>query len=101
MVLRELVRLEPSIRPQGELLFLLMQTKPAFVPDIVSNETLYVIGLHGSGDKFSRYLQDLEVAKVAVSCHIALDMPKNETKWKGDEVGSVFERACRLSDKLL
>ena len=33
MVLRELVRLGPSIRPRGELLFLLMQKKPAFVPD--------------------------------------------------------------------
>ena len=32
MVLRELVRLEPSIQPRGELLFLLMQKK-SFVPD--------------------------------------------------------------------
>ena len=104
MVLRELIRLGPSIRPHGELLFLLMQKKPVFVPDSeafnsfigdgflvpelkggseasqdehadnVSNEALYVIGLHGSGDKISRYLQDWEVAKVALSCHIAVDM---------------------------
>ena len=33
MVPRELVRLGPSIRPHGELLFFLMQKKPAFVPD--------------------------------------------------------------------
>ena len=33
MVLRELVRFGPSIRPHGELLFLLMQKKLAFVPD--------------------------------------------------------------------
>ena len=33
MVLRELIRLGPSIRPHGELLFLLMQKKPVFVPD--------------------------------------------------------------------
>ena len=33
MVLRELIRLRPSLRPHGELLFLLMQKKPAFVPD--------------------------------------------------------------------
>ena len=33
MVLRELSRLEPSIRPHGELLLLLMQKKPTFVPD--------------------------------------------------------------------
>ena len=71
-------------------------------PDNVSNEALYVIGLHGSGDKIPRYLQDWEVAKVALSCHIALDMLCQEyTKWKGDEVGSVFQRACRLSDKPL
>ena len=42
--------------------------------DNVSNEALYVIGLHGSGDKISRYLQDWEVAKVALSCQKALDM---------------------------
>ena len=33
MVLRELSRLGPSIRPHGELLFLSMQKKPNFVPD--------------------------------------------------------------------
>ena len=89
-VLRELVRLGPSIRPHGELLFLLVQKNSAFVPDSeafnsfigdfflipelkggseaseddqadnVSNEALYVTGLHGSGDKISRYLQDWE-----------------------------------------
>ena len=42
--------------------------------DNVSNEASYVIGLHGSGDKICRYLQDWEVAKVALSCHIALHM---------------------------
>ena len=33
MVLREMSRLGPSIRPHGELLLLLMQKKPTFVPD--------------------------------------------------------------------
>ena len=42
--------------------------------DNVSNEALYVIGLRGSGEKISRYLQDWEVAKVALSCHVALAM---------------------------
>ena len=42
--------------------------------DNVSNDASYVIGLHGSGDKISRYLQDWEVAEVALSCHTALDM---------------------------
>ena len=83
MVLRELIRLLPSIRPHGELLFLLMQEKLAFVPDSeafnsyigdgflipelkdgseasvdeqadnASNEAFYVIGLRGSGDNLS------------------------------------------------
>ena len=82
----------------------LIQKKPAFVPDSeafnsfigdgfrvpelkggsgasdgdqadnVSNEALYVIGLHGSGDKISLFLQDWEMAKVVRSCHMALDM---------------------------
>ena len=84
MVLRELVRLVPSIWPHGEFLFLLVQKKPAVVPDSeafnsfigdgllvpelkggseasdddqadnMSNEALYVIGLHGSVDNLSR-----------------------------------------------
>ena len=108
MVLRELVRFGRSIRPHGELLFSLIQKKPAFVPDSeafnsfvgdgfpvpelkggsgasddvqadnVSNEALYVIGLHGSGDRISLFLQDWEVAKVALSCHTASDMPCQE-----------------------
>ena len=93
-LIRELVRFGPSIQPHGELLFSLIQKKPAFVPDSeafnsfigdgfpvpelkggseasddvqadnVSNEALYVIGLHGSGDKISffHFLQDWEVA---------------------------------------
>ena len=94
----------PSIRPHGELLLLVMQKKPTLVPDSeafnsfvgvgflipelkggsevseddqadnVSNEALYIIGGHGSGDKISRYLQDWEVAQVALSCHTAFDM---------------------------
>ena len=40
--------------------------------DNVSNEAVCVIGLHGSGDEISGYLQEWEVAKVALSCHIAL-----------------------------
>ena len=104
MVLRELSRLRPSIRPHGELLLLLMQKKPTFVPDSeafnsyigdgflvpwlkdgseaskdeqadnLSNEALYVIGLRGSGDKVSRHLQDWAVAKVALCCPTAFDV---------------------------
>ena len=42
--------------------------------DNVGNDALYVVGLHGSGDTIALFLQDWEVAKVALSCHIALDM---------------------------
>ena len=42
--------------------------------DNASNDALYVVGLRGSGDKISLCLQDWEMAKVALSCHMALDM---------------------------
>ena len=42
--------------------------------NVVSKDALYVIGLHGYGDKISLCLQDWEMAKVALSCHMALDM---------------------------
>ena len=40
----------------------------------VCNEALHVIGLYGPGDKISFFLKDWELAKVASSCHMALDM---------------------------
>ena len=40
----------------------------------VGNDVLFVIGLHGSRDTVALFLLDWEVAKVALSCHIALDM---------------------------
>ena len=36
--------------------------------------TLRVIGLYGLGDKVSLFLKDWELAKVALSFHMALDM---------------------------
>ena len=38
------------------------------------NEALHVIGLHGPGDKISLHLKDWELAQVALSCRMALDM---------------------------
>ena len=38
------------------------------------NDALHVTGLHGSSGKISLFLQDWEQAKVALSCHMALDM---------------------------
>ena len=90
--------------PHGGLFFFLIQKKPAVapkreafisfigdgfqVPELkgegefsvdcqagnVNNEVLHVIGLYGSGDKISFFLQDWEMAKVALSCHMALDI---------------------------
>ena len=40
----------------------------------VCNDALHVVGLHGPGDKISLILQDWELAKVALSSHVALDM---------------------------
>ena len=41
--------------------------------DNVCNDALHVIGLSGLGDKVSHFLEDWELARVALSCHIALD----------------------------
>ena len=40
----------------------------------VGNEALHVTGLHGPGGKIAFFSQDWELAKVALSCHMALDM---------------------------
>ena len=40
----------------------------------VESLALRVIGLKWSGEKFSLFLEDWELARVASSCHIALDM---------------------------
>ena len=40
----------------------------------VGNGAVFAIGLHGVGDVIAHFLQDWEVAKVALSCQKALDM---------------------------
>ena len=47
----------------------------------VCNDALHVIGLYGPGDKVTLFLQDWELAEVALSCHMALDMPCQEMQW--------------------
>ena len=42
--------------------------------DNVCNDAPHVIGLHGPGDEVSLFLKDCELARVALSCHIALDI---------------------------
>ena len=60
----------------------------------VGIDALFVIGLHGSSETIALFLRDWEVAKVAVSCHIPLDMffSRNCMKSKGDVAGSGAER---------
>ena len=36
----------------------------------VCNDALHVVGLHGPSDKISLFLQDWELARVALSCHM-------------------------------
>ena len=53
----------------------------------VCNDALHVIGLHGPGDKVSLFLKDWELARVASSCHMALDMlcqERHEAGWLGE-----------------
>ena len=40
----------------------------------VGNDALHVIWLYGPGGKISLFLQDWELAEVALSCHMSLDM---------------------------
>ena len=112
-------------------LFFLVQKKPALVPDSeavnsfigdgfpvpelkggseasdddqadnVSNEAVYVIGLHGSGDKNLSLPTRLGGGKgrPELPHSIGRAVPRFFSKWKRDVVGLDFERACRLSDK--
>ena len=50
------------------------ETSDGYQAGNVNNEALHVIGLHGSGDKIPLCLQDWEMAKVASSCRMALDI---------------------------
>ena len=93
MVIRELVRFGPSIPVEAvkacAMVGLHMMAEEnswrsdsgssvsasESCEDSVGNDALHVIGLHGPGDNISLFLQDCgEVAKVAPSCHMALDM---------------------------
>ena len=42
--------------------------------DTVCNDALHVVGLYGPGDKVSLFMKGWELARVAFSCHMALDM---------------------------
>ena len=85
MVIRELVRFGPSIPVEAVKACALvglhmMDEENSWQSDSgssvlsssssennVGNEAFFVIGLHGSGDKISLFLQDWEVAKVALN----------------------------------
>ena len=92
MVMRELVRFGPSIQVEAVKACALVGlhmvaeedawrsdsgssvSSSDSCEDNMGNDALHVIGLHGRGDTISLFLQDWEVAKVALSCHMALDM---------------------------
>ena len=59
----------------------------------VCNDVFHVIGLHGPGGKISLFLKDWELAKVALSCHVALDMLCQEMR----EAWSLGDAAERLA----
>ena len=40
----------------------------------VRNDALHVVGLYRPGEEISLFVEDCELAKVALSCHVALDM---------------------------
>ena len=48
--------------------------RAAQVKTNVGDDALFVIGLQGSDDTIAIFFQDREVGKVALSCHIALDV---------------------------
>ena len=55
----------------------------------VCNEAPLCIGLYGPGDKISLFLQDWELAKLALSCHMGLNMlcQRMREAWKlGDAI---------------
>ena len=78
-----LLEKKPGVEPAGEAFksfigdgFQVLELKDeseSFGGRNVNNEALHVIGLYGSCDKISFFLQDW-VAKVALSCHMALDV---------------------------
>ena len=64
----------------------------------VGNDALFVIGLQGSGDTVASFLQDWEVAKVALSCHlvpgIALSRKEIWLVWFLSGLASSFRQFC-------
>ena len=47
----------------------------------VGNDALHVIGLYGPDDKISLFLKDWELAKAALSCHMALVCQEMHEAW--------------------
>ena len=65
----------------------------------VGNDALHIIGLHGSSDTVSLFLQDCDVAKVALTCHTCC--ARKLMKSKGDVAGWDSERACEFLPSVL
>ena len=69
-----------------------------FCKSNMCNDALHVIGLQESGDKISLFLHDWELAKVALSCHMALDMLCQEVneawQWVWQPRGLLSRHEC-------
>ena len=67
----------------------------------VCNDALHVIGLYGPGGKISLFLQDWELAKVALSCHIGPGhaVPEN-ARGLGSWVAAAKEPPCHSKKSL-
>ena len=68
----------------------------------VGNDALHVIGLYVPGGKISLFFEDWELAKVALSCHTALDMLRQEMHeawWWGDATERPFVTAVLSSHR--
>ena len=63
------------------------------------NHALHVIGLYGPGDKVSLFLKGWELARVALSCHIALDMLCQEMHEAWQVVGAAWRASVSQKEE--
>ena len=54
---------------------------PIFVSTMWKSLALHVLGLNWSGEKVSLVLEDWELARAALSCHVALDLLEMDEAW--------------------
>ena len=67
----------------------------------VCDDGMHVIGMYGPGDKISLFLQDWELAKVALGCLMALDMLCQELTGPWYRVRRCQSALCHSKKSLL